>query len=109
MTILLSFNYHVGRNAFVAHCLRIRFVVFACFVHFVAHFRGRETVVTLDFTRVHSLTFQLLFLEPIIKRNVGSVRNELFVEAMHAFCVGAMLTKHFGLALFIFQVYGSAV
>jgi hypothetical protein len=57
VTILLSFDDNIGRDAFVAHGFGVGFVVFAGKVDFIADAAGRQAVVALDFRRMHSLAF----------------------------------------------------
>lgn len=55
VTILLSFDNHIGRDALVAHSLGVGFVVFAGEIDFVADAAGRQTVVALHFRRMDTL------------------------------------------------------
>ena len=109
MTILLPLNHHIGRDTLIAHGFRIRVMAFTSPVDLIADPRRREAVVALYLDWMYSLALELLFLEPVIKRNVSSVSNELFVQAVHAFSIGTVLAEHLGLPLLILQVHWCAV
>jgi hypothetical protein len=51
---------------------------------------------------MHALALQFLLLQPVVEGNMGSIRNELFVKAVHALSVGPMLAEQFRLSLFVF-------
>jgi hypothetical protein len=58
---------------------------------------------------VHSLALQLFLLEPVIKGNVGSVGDKLFIQAVDALCIRAMLAQHFYISLLILEVHWCTV
>jgi len=104
MTKFLSFDHHIGRNTFVAHCFRVGLMTLTIFINFESHLRRRKTVITLDILRVDSLAFQLPLGQPVVKRNMGSISDKLISQTMDAFGVGSMLAKHLRSPYFILQV-----
>lgn len=91
MTIFLSLDHHIRRHTLVAHSFRIGLMTFAGSIHLIANSRRRKAVVALDLSRVYSLTLELLLLQPVIEGYVGSIRDELFIQAMHALGIRTML------------------
>jgi hypothetical protein len=57
MSVFLPFDDYIWRDTFIAHCLRVRLMVFACFINFVSYSRWRQAVVALDFRWMHSFAF----------------------------------------------------
>jgi hypothetical protein len=94
VSIFLSLDDNVGRNALVTHSFGVGFVVFAIFIDLVAHLGRREAVIAFYLKGMDALAFQFALFEPVIEGNVGSIRDELFVKAMHAFGIGTVLAKH---------------
>ena len=96
VTVYLSLDDDVRRDAFVAHGFWERFVVSARFIDLVSNLGGREAVVALGVRGVHSFAFQLSLLEPVVEGDVCGIGDEFLVEAVHAFCVWTVLTQHLG-------------
>lgn len=93
MTVLLSLDNYIGRNAFVAHCFWISFMIFAGSINLISHLRGRQTVITFDFSRVDSLALQFPLSQPVVKWNVSSISNKLVVQTMNTLGIRTMLAK----------------
>lgn len=109
MSILLPFNHNIRRNAFVTHSLWIWFVVFASTVHFVPYLRRRKAVVALYFSRMNSFAFEFLLVQPVVKGDVGDIRNELLIEAVDTFAIWTMLAQHLCHSFLVFKVDFNAV
>ncbi len=62
VSVLLSFDDDVRRDALVAHGLREGLVVAAGAIHIVSHARGRQAVVAFDVSRMDALAFELTLL-----------------------------------------------
>ena len=62
MSVFLSLDDHIWRNALVTHSFRVWFMVFAFYIHFVSDLRGWKTVVALYIAWMHTFTFQFPFL-----------------------------------------------
>jgi hypothetical protein len=67
VTVLLPLDDHIGRDTFVAHSLGVWLVVLTGAIYLVAHTRGRQAVIALDISRVHSLALQLSLLQPVVE------------------------------------------
>lgn len=62
MTIFLPLDDHIGRNTFITHSFRIRFMIFAGLINLITYSGWREAVVALDLDWMYSLAFELLLL-----------------------------------------------
>ena len=73
VSVLLSFDDDIGRNTFVTHGFRVRFMILASCVNLVPNLRWRQAVVTFYIAWMDSFTFEFLLLQKVIERNVSCV------------------------------------
>lgn len=67
-------------------------MILASSIDLIAHLGWRKAVVALDIGWMHAFAFEFALLKPVIEGDVSSVGDELFVEAVYAFGVWAVLT-----------------
>ena len=109
MSILLSFDHYIRWDAFITHSFGIRFMIFARFINFVSHSGRRQTIIAFNLRRMYSFTLQFLFLKPVIKRNMGSIADELSIQTVDTFSIWTMLTQHFSCTYSILQVHSRTI
>lgn len=109
MSILLSLYKHAWGDAFVAHGLGIGLMAFAVSIHLVSDLRRSQAVSALDFRRMDALAFEFSIRQVLVERNMGGVGNKLFIQAVGALGVGAMLAHPLHGVLLVLEVHLGAV
>jgi len=79
-------------------------MILTSFVHLISDLRGSQTVTTFHLSRVNSLTFKLPICYVLIERYVCGIGDKLFIKAMRAFSIGAMLAHPFHSCLFVLKI-----
>ena len=109
MSVLLPLDHYIRRNALITHSLWVRLVIFASAVYFIPYFRRWKAVVALYFSRMNSFAFELLLVEPVVKGDMGDIRNKLLIEAVDTFAIWTMLTQHLCHSFLVLKVDFDAV